>query len=351
MKVSIVIPIYNVEPYIERCIKSVMMQEYPDIECILVDDGSPDHSLDVCERLISNYNGPIEFRILKHDHNRGLSAARNTGTDAASGEYIFYLDSDDEITPDCISLMVAETKKHPEVTIVSGAVDSIPYAKQYDSPYYATYKHLNNNYSIRATFFAYDWPIYVMAWNKLIKREFLSSNNIHFIEGILNEDEVWTFITISECQSMSVLPNKTYIHYDTAGSIMNSFKYSSRCEAICIVLDHIVPLIRQPLALLQTLRYTQYLLLAYYGVRRQRHMFITRRLSRLLAIYGAPLLSFELLFFMRFNATFHLHRYEEKIVNRVNTIYQKTTISAQKKIHIPLGQTTTTLFRTINLTP
>ena len=80
MKVSIIIPVFNVSEYIERCIKSVMNQTYSDIECLIVDDATLDDSIEKCERLIVEYKGPIKFSILHHQKNRGLSAARNTGT-------------------------------------------------------------------------------------------------------------------------------------------------------------------------------------------------------------------------------------------------------------------------------
>ena len=100
MKVSIIIPVYNVSAYIERCVKSVMKQTYSgDIECILVNDATPDDSIDIAKRLIADYNGPIQFRILNHEHNKGFSATRNTGIDAATGDYLYFFDSDDEITP------------------------------------------------------------------------------------------------------------------------------------------------------------------------------------------------------------------------------------------------------------
>lgn len=102
MSISIVVPVYNVSLYVERCVRSVMAQTYPVLECILVDDASPDDSIAKCEKLIAAYDGAISFVVLHHERNRGLSAARNTGTDAAQGDYIYYLDSDDEITPDCI---------------------------------------------------------------------------------------------------------------------------------------------------------------------------------------------------------------------------------------------------------
>ena len=85
--------------YIERCIMSVMNQTYSGpIECILVDDCSPDDSIFKCQKLINNYLGNIEFKIIRHKENLGLSGARNTGTKISCGEYLFYLDSDDEIT-------------------------------------------------------------------------------------------------------------------------------------------------------------------------------------------------------------------------------------------------------------
>ena len=100
--ISIVIPVWEVSAYIARCLRSVMGQTYSRIECIIVDDASQDDSIAQCEQMIAKYRGPIRFSILHHSHNRGLSAARNTGTEAATGEYIYYLDSDDELPPDSI---------------------------------------------------------------------------------------------------------------------------------------------------------------------------------------------------------------------------------------------------------
>lgn len=152
--VSVIIPVYQVSAYIERCLLSVMNQTFQNIECIIVDDCSPDDSIDKCERLISSYNGPISFKILHHERNRGLSAARNTGTDAASGEYIFYLDSDDEITSDCIEILVAIVKNHPVVDVVIGNYERIEdgrvircFYKQLDTDYHSNkdvFLHLRN---------------------------------------------------------------------------------------------------------------------------------------------------------------------------------------------------------------
>ena len=103
MLISIVIPVFNVEIFISECLQSVIRQTYTGpLECIVVDDCGTDKSIEIAEQLIAEYDGPIDFKVLHHDHNRGLSAARNTGMDAAKGDYVYFLDSDDWISDDCI---------------------------------------------------------------------------------------------------------------------------------------------------------------------------------------------------------------------------------------------------------
>lgn len=119
--ISIVIPVYNVESYVEACIKSVMSQTYDgEMECIMVDDCGTDDSMVKVESVISDYLGPITFRIFHHTHNRGLSAARNTGMDAATGDYLFFIDSDDEITSDCIETLVTPVFDDNSIEMVQG---------------------------------------------------------------------------------------------------------------------------------------------------------------------------------------------------------------------------------------
>ena len=89
--ISIIIPIYNVEPYVEKCIKSVISQTYNGtIECIMVDDCSSDNSMAIVDKVITDYDGPILFKIIHHDRNRGLSAARNSGIEVATSDYLFF---------------------------------------------------------------------------------------------------------------------------------------------------------------------------------------------------------------------------------------------------------------------
>ena len=105
--ISIVIPIYNVEPYILECLQSVDKQTIgDDIECILVDDCGTDNSVLVAEDFIKSYEGRVHFTLIHHQKNGGLSAARNTGIHAAHGEYLYFLDSDDTIKNNCIELLL-----------------------------------------------------------------------------------------------------------------------------------------------------------------------------------------------------------------------------------------------------
>ena len=207
ISVSIIIPVYGVSAYIERCIKSVIGQTYPVTECIIVDDASPDDSIVKCEKLIAGYNGHILFTILHHDHNRGLSAARNTGTEAAKGDYIFYLDSDDELTPDCIEKLAKPVERDSSIEMVQGnhrvisenpSIGNITREKEYTSLE-----------SIRDFFF--DQTILpVTAWNKLMQKQFLTDHRLFFMEGILFEDIPWVFYVIKYLQHLYVIPDITY---------------------------------------------------------------------------------------------------------------------------------------------
>ena len=121
MNVSIIVPFYNVSPYIGACLKSVMRQTYTgSVECLIVDDGSTDDGMAIVERMVRAYDGPIQFKILRHEHNRGMSAARNTATMQATGEYLYYIDSDDEISENCIERLMQKAIEDPAIEMVQG---------------------------------------------------------------------------------------------------------------------------------------------------------------------------------------------------------------------------------------
>ena len=99
MLVSIIIPIFNAEEYIEECIESVYQQTYPNIEVILINDCTPDNSMEIVEKIINKYKDKFPTTTIDHDYNKGISEARNSGLDIAKGEYIYFIDSDDFIMP------------------------------------------------------------------------------------------------------------------------------------------------------------------------------------------------------------------------------------------------------------
>lgn len=108
--ISIIIPVYNVAPYIEKCLETVISQSYENLEIILVDDCGSDNSMDIVRDFCSSHIG--NFVLLNHERNRGLSVARNTGVKHAKGDYLFFLDSDDELPKDAIRNFVQYLNKH-----------------------------------------------------------------------------------------------------------------------------------------------------------------------------------------------------------------------------------------------
>ncbi len=218
--VSIIIPVYNVERYIAECLDSVMAQQTAcHIECFVVDDCGTDNSMSIARELIGNYRGQIDFNIITREKNGGLSAARNSGISAARGKYIYFLDSDDVITPDCIDSLMDRAKRHPSAQIIVGNFQTFP---QRD-----VYRHLSlegkkfPDYSddvrwIRSIFLS-KFP--VTSWNKLIKRNFILQNNLYFKEGILHEDNHWQAQAYHMIESIAVVNRVTYLYRMREGSI------------------------------------------------------------------------------------------------------------------------------------
>ncbi|MBP5771645.1 MAG: glycosyltransferase family 2 protein [Bacteroidaceae bacterium] len=214
VKVSIIIPIYKVEPYIERCIKSVLHQTYRNLEVILVDDCTPDRSMELAKQLINDdeKNNDFRFIYLKHDHNRGLSAARNTGIDAATGDYVFFLDSDDEITENCIALLAQPLIKFP-YNFVMGYYE----AKGKTFPKQDVRGELLNQKVIAKSYHNNQW--HCMAWNKLCNLSYIKKHGLLFQEGLIHEDELWSALLASTATSIYCVDICTYIYYIRENSI------------------------------------------------------------------------------------------------------------------------------------
>ena len=215
IKVSIIIPVYNVAPYIGDCLRSVMRQTYAgSMECLLVDDCGEYDSIGIAEKMMADYDGPIQFRILRHERNRGLSAARNTGTFAAVGDYLYYLDSDDEITDDCIEKLIQPVMEDPDIEMVQGngynylsRGESIVIVKKVVLSLAKTIEE------VRRCFYQY-WQTDISVWNKLLKRRVIIDNKILCKEGMLFEDSLWIFYLLKYVKKAAFVADITY-HYKT----------------------------------------------------------------------------------------------------------------------------------------
>lgn len=202
MKVSIIVPVYNAEKYIEECFLSIVNQSYENIEILFINDCSPDNSISILQSLISQYPNK-NIRIINNEVNSGTAISRNKGINNATGEYIFFIDDDDTIISECISLLVKAAIEYNNPDIVCPNVHCLTY--NYNAT--QTIKYYNNNYDIRQSYFNHEW--YEMPWNKLTRREFIIRNKLYF-ENIYYEDTPWSLHTVLTASSLLLLPNYTY---------------------------------------------------------------------------------------------------------------------------------------------
>jgi len=220
-KVSIVIPVYGVEDYIGRCLRSVMAQTYRHVEVILVDDCSPDNSMEVARGIIEAEGiSDMTFVCLRHQHNRGLSAARNTGIGAATGDYVYFLDSDDAITADCIERLAAPlAAEHYDFVVgdfvVEGAGNHLRQLTLSGPSSEALKAYLDRKW-------------YQMAWNKLVCLQFLKEQGLYFEEGLIHEDELWSFQLACAARRMYGVIAPTYRYIIRDNSIMTSERIEQR---------------------------------------------------------------------------------------------------------------------------
>lgn len=233
IKISIVIPVYNVAPYVEDCLQSVMDQTWQGpLECILVDDCGSDNSMIVIAEKLRSYQGHVDFRIVHHQQNLGLSAARNSGIDAVTGDYVYFLDSDDEITSDCIERLAAPLADE-SFDFVVGAYRLIGCTQQMDPLRMKDGAKLYGDDVLRA-YRMKDW--YMMSVNKLYRVTFLNRYHLRFRQGIIHEDELWSFQIACLAKSVCAVGHETYLYKIREGSITVNKNHERRCQCINIIL-------------------------------------------------------------------------------------------------------------------
>lgn len=214
--ISVIVPIYNVEQYLSRCIESIISQTYSNLEIILVNDGSTDESGKIAERFAEKDNRIIVL----NQENGGLSAARNTGLRKAKGSYIGFVDSDDYIDPDFYKELLSLIKSNDEVDISSGIDVGV-----YDGGLIVEDKSINDQIIISREqlihFFLFrnGGPSSGVC-NKLFKRKVIQ--DLFFPKGFINEDSVWLASVYKRSCSLGWTSKSKYYYCHREGSITRS---------------------------------------------------------------------------------------------------------------------------------
>lgn len=201
--ISVIVPVYNVEKYLNKCVKSVLAQSYPDFELILVDDGSADNCPAMCDEFAEEDS---RVRVI-HKENGGLSSARNAGVEQAGGDFVFYLDSDDYIEETALEELLFAQKETGADIVVGNYYytydDHESLAEVFEKP---VRQFSNQDAMLQLV----TGKIQTFAWGKLIRKK--AAKKYRFPEGKLFEDHFWTHRIFADAESVTVI-EKPIVHY------------------------------------------------------------------------------------------------------------------------------------------
>jgi glycosyltransferase involved in cell wall biosynthesis len=237
VKISIVVPVYNAEEYLDRCLHSVLDQEFTSYEVILVDDGSTDASWLICDR----YSSTDPRFITLHQPNKGVSAARNAGINMAQGEYVMFLDADDALLPDALESMVASASGEDVVIGGYGVfINNVPSSEVMPAD---TVSYKGHDY---ARFFEDNLLPYCelldAPWAKLFRTKAI--RRIRFNEDMdYAEDKLFVFEVLSKCTSILTVSKAVYGYYKRPGSLGSDISSDQHIRKLQIFLQRYVPLI------------------------------------------------------------------------------------------------------------
>ena len=226
--ISIVVPVYNVEKYLNRCVNSLINQSYDNLEIILVDDGSHDSSPAICDYLAKKDD---RIKVI-HKRNGGLSSARNAGIYIAKGKYIGFVDSDDDVESDMYEKMFSIAEQYNVDFVMSDykriESDEHQYLKtlDIDKGYYNRQKIINNVFPNLIMSENLEYGPLLSVWNCLYRREFLKKNRLVFDEKVRwSEDNIFSAIAGYNCQSFYYMKGEALYHYyNNPGSITTSYR-------------------------------------------------------------------------------------------------------------------------------
>jgi len=223
--ISVIVPVYNVELYLEKCIYSILNQTYHNLEIILVDDGSPDQCGTICDYFLS-----LDKRIkVIHKQNGGLSDARNAGLDMANGDFIAFVDSDDTIMPEMM-------EKLYERIVIDRSDMALCGCKRVNKKgeslleFFLPDKVLTGFGALEASY-EYNGFLFSLTWNKLYKKHLFQ--HIRFPVGKYHEDEYTTYLIIDQCSRVSIIRQAFYLYlYQRDESIMQEAYSVRRLDGI-----------------------------------------------------------------------------------------------------------------------
>ena len=210
-KISVIVPMYNVENYISQCLENIIHQTYKNLEIIIVNDGSKDKSLDICNEYIKK-DKRIKYIYQK---NMGLSAARNTGIKNATGDYIHFVDSDDFIPLDYYEKMI-DALGDTDADIVCGGFyfekhpsESVKFSKRYI--FTNIHDKIEKTYAFK----------YKYVWRYLIKTSFIKKQKLSFMVGYYMEDVMFTIPAFTNANKIVLCPSVQYFYRNNSKSILN----------------------------------------------------------------------------------------------------------------------------------
>ncbi len=226
--ISVIVPVYKVEPYLDRCVKSILVQTYTDFELILVDDGSPDNCPAMCDAWAEK-----DSRItVIHQANGGLSAARNAGIAASRGEYLCFVDSDDAIRFDMLALLMKQLVRE-EADVAMGQL--IRFAEEDEliearAPRDGVKATVLSGTEVLHGFFDPAFPParLVSACGKLFRRTLF--DGIEFPVGRLFEDEFTTYRLYARAERVALIEAPLYFYFINDGGITGSLTLQKRCD-------------------------------------------------------------------------------------------------------------------------
>ena len=206
--VTIGIPVFNSEAYIRRALESAFAQTYPSIEYLIIDDGGNDGSVGVCKDLQNNSFRKGDIRVISHNTNLGVSASRNEIIDKSQGEYLFFMDSDDLIAKDTITLMMEKIRQY-DAEIVFGSYEKIEISGEKIIYQYPSLQLMGKDALANFAYRKYA-GIQASSCNYLVKTSVLRENHLRFIDTNYWEDLVFTFDLVTYISRAVLLPDITY---------------------------------------------------------------------------------------------------------------------------------------------